>query len=70
MCLAACYWANIRVVVYACSAEDAEGLGYSDRRILKEIQNSPGDRSLVMQCLSREEGIEVFEEWKRRKEKE
>ena len=63
MCLAAIYWARIPRVVFACSGEDARGVGFDDTVIAKELALNWEDRSLQALQALREEGKEVLKEW-------
>jgi guanine deaminase len=64
MCLAACYWARLTHVVYACTAADAAGAGYDDLTILAELRRDPSERRIRATAALRGEGLRVFEEWR------
>jgi guanine deaminase len=64
MCLAACYWAQLNQIVYACTAADAATAGYDDLMILAELRRDPADRRVRATAALRGEGLRVFEEWR------
>ena len=64
MCMAAIYWARIPKVVYACSRDDAEAIGFDDAHIYEEIAMAPEHRQVEMiRCLE-QEGRQVFAQWR------
>jgi len=63
MCLGAIYWAGIKKVVYASDRNDAEGAGFSDKLIYKEIMLNPSDRGISFLYLTDAGGKEVFRKW-------
>jgi tRNA(Arg) A34 adenosine deaminase TadA len=63
MCLGAIYWAGIKKVVYASDRNDAEGAGFSDKLIYKEIMLNPSDRKISFLYLTDAGGKEVFRKW-------
>jgi tRNA(Arg) A34 adenosine deaminase TadA len=63
MCLGAIYWARAERVYIACTREDAAKAGFDDAFIYNEINREPQDRSLPIDSLLRDEGIELFSEW-------
>lgn len=64
MCLAACYWAQIPIVVYACTAADAAAAGFDDMAILAELQLPPAQRRIRTAAALRSEALQVFDEWR------
>jgi tRNA(Arg) A34 adenosine deaminase TadA len=63
MCVGAIYWAGIKKVVYASDRNDAEGAGFSDKLIYKEIMLNPSDREISFLYLTDAGGKEVFRKW-------
>ena len=63
MCLAAIYWARIPRLFYANTRTDAAAIGFDDDFIYRQIPLPPGERTLVMQPLLREEALAAFREW-------
>ncbi len=63
MCLSACYWAQLPLVIYACTAADAAAIGFADLDILSELRRHPSERQIRTMCELRAEGLRVFEEW-------
>jgi tRNA(Arg) A34 adenosine deaminase TadA len=63
MCLAACYWAEISSVIYACSGADAAAIGYPDSAILAELCRDSSERRVLLRSAMREEGLHVFQIW-------
>jgi guanine deaminase len=69
MCLAAVYWARIPVLYYANTRSDAAAIGFDDEVIYHQIPLPPGERSLRMHSLLREEAIKVFAAWQTKPDK-
>ena len=63
MCFGAIYWAGIKKVVYACDRTDAEGAGFSDKLIYKEILLDPENRKITFLRIADAGGKEVFRKW-------
>ncbi len=70
MCFSACHWARIKKIIYSCGIADAKRYGFnelaiSNRRLLSlgasKIKLKPG--------FLREEGLELFKYWSKRKDK-
>lgn len=67
MCLAAIIWANIKVVYYGNTKEDAEEIGFRDGKIYKYIQSLAKEEdleTLKLIPIDREETIKAFEDFK------
>src|SRR5690554_3520399 len=64
MCLGAIYWARPKAVYYACTKEDAAEIGFDDQFIYEEIDIGIANRSIKFFNINREEGREVFAQWK------
>jgi guanine deaminase len=69
MCLAAIYWARIKIVYFAGTRQDAARAGFDDEFLYDELKKNPADRRLpIIQMLSDEAGS-VFESWIRKPDK-
>ena len=64
MCLGAIYWARPDRFFYACTRSDAASIGFDDNFIYREIDLELSQRSIAASQLSRDEALQVFEEWK------
>lgn len=63
MCLAAIYWARIRVLHYACTKADAAAIGFDDDYIHRQVSLPPTERAMTMTPLLRDESLAVFRAW-------
>ena len=63
MCLGAIYWARPKKVYYACTKDDAAAIEFDDSFIYKEINTDYSNRKIPFEQISRDEAIEVFNEW-------
>lgn len=70
MCMAAIYWARIRKVYYANTAEDAARIGFDDKAIHFELMKPIAERSLPMENIGRDMANKVFAEWHDKEDKE
>lgn len=64
MCLSAIHWARLDAIHQACTGEDAASLGFDDALIALELAAAPAERKLPVHRLLREEGLELFDEWR------
>ena len=69
MCLAAAYWARIPTIFYANTRADAAAIGFDDDFIYQQIPLPPGQRTLVMRPLLREEAQATFQAWQAKPDK-
>ncbi len=69
MCLGAIYWARPKQVFYACTREDAAGVGFDDDFIYKELILPLPDRKIPIGELLRDEGLKAFDDWQDFEEK-
>lgn len=69
MCLGAIYWARPDKIFYACSREDAAEIGFDDDFIYQEIELPTERRQIKTRQICREDGLQVFEEWKEKEGK-
>jgi tRNA(Arg) A34 adenosine deaminase TadA len=63
MCLAAIHWARIDRYYFACTAADAEAIGFSDALIRREFALPPQARSIPAVPLMRDESLAAFQAW-------
>ncbi|MCW5959667.1 MAG: nucleoside deaminase [Pyrinomonadaceae bacterium] len=63
MCLGAIYWARPEKMFYACTREDAAGIGFDDQFIYDEIGRDLEERRIETINLLRIEGLGVFKMW-------
>ncbi|MBL7471347.1 nucleoside deaminase [Robertkochia sediminum] len=63
MCLGAIYWARPDRIVFACTREDAAGVGFDDDFIYKEINVPISARKITTENKMREEALEMMKEW-------
>jgi guanine deaminase len=66
MCLAAVYWAKIRVVYFANSSRAALEAGFDDMFILRELTAAPDRRRILTIGMPSEDAARVLREWKSR----
>ena len=73
MCLSAIIWANIKKVYYGNTKEDAADIGFRDDFIYDFIEkleeNKENKNILDLKELNREEALEVFNRYKKDKDK-
>ena len=73
MCLSATIWSNIKKVYYGNTKEDAASIGFRDDYIYSFIKkiadNTNDDSTLKLECIDREETIEVFKKFKEKEDK-
>lgn len=62
MCLSAIMWANIKVIYYGNTKEDAENIGFRDRFIYDTISkiNNGENITLELKCIDRDETMKTF----------
>jgi|SRR5580692_3029941 guanine deaminase len=65
MCMGAIYWARLARVYYANTRDDAAQAGFDDSLIYAQLVLSPGDRTISMVQLMREQAQEAFREWEK-----
>lgn len=63
MCLAAIYWSHVNKIFYGSTKVDAANINFDDSFIYDEIMKNNSDRKLNMKQISRDETIELFNEW-------
>ncbi|MBX3332393.1 MAG: hypothetical protein KF722_18495 [Nitrospira sp.] len=67
MCFAACVWAKMAKIVYACRIEDADKVGIRQIPIPSSLMNQlrRSNVDLVVDVL-RDEGVKLFDAWRRK----
>ena len=66
MCLSAIIWANIKLVYYACTKNDAANIGFKDNIIYEYLKGN--NKNLInLKQFDREECIKIFDEYKKSK---
>jgi tRNA(Arg) A34 adenosine deaminase TadA len=63
MCLAAIYWARLKMVYYANTRKDAARIQFDDDLIYREVARPVSRRKIPMRQLLRSEALKVFAEW-------
>jgi len=69
MCLAAIYWARLRVVYYGNTRKDAAAIEFDDDFIYRELRLPISRRKIPMKQLLRQEALKVFAEWREKPDK-
>lgn len=70
MCLGAIYWARAERIYFAANRHDAAYAGFDDSFIFDELSVPDSERSISTASLGRDEALELFEEWGRKKHKQ
>jgi len=63
MCLAAIYWAQIKLIYFANTRNDAEEIGFNDSFIYDEMAIPAEQRNVKMIALGRTDALKVFGQW-------
>ncbi|EKD30617.1 MAG: CMP/dCMP deaminase zinc-binding [uncultured bacterium] len=69
MCLSAAYWAHIDKIYYSAGRDDAQKAGFSDAFIYDEFSKQMSERSIPIEQILKNEGVEPFDEWMRNDKK-
>ncbi len=69
MCMGAIYWARPKKVFYASTREDAASVDFDDSLIYEELKLPVEQRRIIMECLARNVGAELFRKWKLKPDK-
>ena len=69
MCLSAIYWARIEKIYYANTREDAQKIDFDDSFIYSEFQKDVNQRKIPIFQMMRNEALEAFELWDKKKDK-
>jgi tRNA(Arg) A34 adenosine deaminase TadA len=69
MCLAAVYWARLKIVYYANTRRDAARIQFDDDWIYRELARPRARRKIVLRPMLRNEGLKVFAEWQAKPDK-
>ena len=66
MCLSAAIWANIKMIYYGCTKEDANNIGFRDDMIYDFLKGK--NKNLInLENIDRNECIKLFEKYKKDK---
>ena len=63
MCLAAIYWAKIKIVYYANTRYDAAKIGFSDEFIFNEICKENAHKQIQIIQIPNKNAMQIFNEW-------
>ena len=69
MCLAAIYWAHIRIIYHGNTRKDAARIDFDDELLYREIARPINRRKIPMKQLLRPEALAVFAKWKNKTDK-
>jgi len=69
MCLAAVYWAKIRLLYFGCSKEDAARIGFDDRYIYRVLKGRIKSPRLKAEQVGKETCLPLFRAWSKKKDK-
>ncbi len=69
MCLSAIYWSRIPEVYYGNTRQDAAAVGFDDEFIYGQIPLAPGERTVSMKPLLRDEAKGAFSAWSAKPDK-
>lgn len=69
MCLSAILWANINKIYYACTIKDNDDIGFRDEIFYKKLDISTEKMKEDIICIDREQGLKLFDKYKRIKDK-
>ncbi len=69
MCLGAIYWARPKKIYYANNRQDAANIGFDDSLIYDEINTSLDKRKIAIECIGRDEALQMFEQWANKNDK-
>ncbi|MBS1599558.1 MAG: nucleoside deaminase [Bacteroidetes bacterium] len=63
MCLGAIYWAQLKMIYYANTRNDADAIGFNDSFIYDELSSPQENRNVRMISLGRNDALKIFEQW-------
>lgn len=66
MCLSAAIWANIKMIYYGCTKEDANNIGFRDDMIYDFLKGK-NNNLINLENIDRNECIKLFEKYKKDK---
>jgi tRNA(Arg) A34 adenosine deaminase TadA len=64
MCFGAIYWAGIKTVYYATSAEEAAAAGFDDAFIYHQLSKPPAQQLIPMHYIKTDDALRVLMDWK------
>ena len=69
MCLAAIYWARIKIIYYSNTKYDAAEIGFDDSYIYDQIARSSGLRDVKMIKIDSQKAKTIFKNWENKQDK-
>lgn len=69
MCLAAVYWARLRVIYYGNTRDDAAAIGFDDSFLYDEIARPATQRTIPTRRLLEHEAMQAFRAWRDKPDK-
>jgi guanine deaminase len=63
MCMGAIYWAQLKMIYFANTRNDADAIGFNDSFIYDELSSANEDRNVRMIALGRSDALKIFEQW-------
>ena len=69
MCLAAIYWARLKIIYYGNTSTDAANIGFDDAMIYEEMKVNSRDRKIPLHSIGREAALAIFAEWQNKMDK-
>jgi len=69
MCLSAIYWARIDKIYYANTRKDAQKIDFDDSLIYSEFKKDIDKRKIPMIQMMRDEALQAFKLWDKKKDK-
>ena len=69
MCLAAIYWARIKIIYFGTNKEDVAAIGFDDSRFYSYIRGEEQDGEPEMVNIDRDECLGLLREWENKSDK-
>jgi tRNA(Arg) A34 adenosine deaminase TadA len=63
MCLGAIYWAQLKMIYFANTRNDADAIGFNDSFIYDELALPNENRNVRMIALGRNDALKIFKQW-------
>jgi guanine deaminase len=67
MCFSAIMWSKIKKIYFGCSKQEAERIGFNDKKIYDEIKGKR--KTIKLKKINEKECFTVFKEWEKKKNK-